>query len=280
MSQKWLCNNSDLEKWYGKVIPFDAVPEGAEEIKRSRSRLVVRMPGPDGHPVYIKRYKIRTTVRQYASLLHHSKSRREISVHQAAEQQGIPVAPVVLGLDIRHNGILRESYLVQKEIPEAVAIQDWIISENFDPDMLIPKLARFLVDVQQKGFYHDDLRTDHILLRWKEKNHPEFFLIDLDNARLHNGPLGFEDIVNNLVQLNRSLFDTPLHPWLLLQFLREFTRVHPRLESRHPGPLWRRISFFSGLRKARPNPMRETWYRLQYEMTGDIPEPIKKILKT
>jgi len=283
-SVRWLVPSKHERELLEPFVPFGPDTEGREEIKRSRSRLVIRQQLADGRSVYLKRYWVKTRGRKAASLFHASKVKREYAVSRAAFDLGLPVARVVGGAEIRRGGFLVESYIAHEAVEPSVPLQALV--QNPDADLgplsrrdLLAALARFLLSIQIKGLEHNDLQSDHVLVRCPLSNPPEFALIDLDGARLHSTPLGLAAIVNNLVQLNRSLWGKVPLPQERLQFLRELIKVHPRLKEQGVARLWRRVAVLSALRREKRSYPKRLFYRSQFELRGQIPGQLQRILK-
>lgn len=271
---------SHLQKW----IPFDSPPKDTQMIKSSASRMVVKAPLDDNRTVFIKRYRIQSFGHMLVSLFHASKARREFLATQMAQVKGISVATVLAAAEQRVTGFLRESYLVLEAIEpskslEELLTKDFATWEKKAQQDFLSQLCRYLVEVQEKGFKHDDFRSDHILIRQSPGIQQEFALIDLDGAKDYGAPLHRDAIIHNLVQLNRSLWREVPTPWQRLQFLREFTKVHPRLKNETVSRLWHEVAFLSALRKSRVAPPLRLAYRICFHFTGKIPESLRPWLK-
>ena len=255
-----------------------------EEIKRSPTRLVLRTRLADGASVYIKRYLQTNWGRRIASRVHPSKARREYEVTLAALDRDIPAAPALAAAEVWDRGFLVENYIVLEAVEPAVSLGQALgetspVAGGMTRGELLQVLARFLVSIQQKGFNHDDLRCDHILVRRPADRPPEFVLIDLDGARIHRGPLGFSQIVHNLVQLNRSTWGMAPTPAERLQFLRELIRVHPRLSDCRAPALWRRIAALSAIRRRKGSSGRQWLRRARFELFGQLSGKVQRTLK-
>jgi len=280
----WAAESIEVLDRFRGLCPFERPPEGAEVAKTSRSRFVIRIEWAAGQAVYIKRYRLLDWKRRAASWIHASKVRRERELTEEALRRGIAVPRAMATLEIRRGGRLVESYLVQEAIEPAVSLEALLrqsprLKPWAEPERFRAALIRFLIGIQQKGFKHEDLRADHILIRESAADPPGFVLIDLDGARLQNGPLGLSQIVHNLVQLNRSTWGLGLSAWDRLRFLREFIKVHPRLGHYRAGPLWRRIALESALRRKKSPPLERLRLRTRYEFQGKIPEALSRVLK-
>lgn len=280
----WAAESIEVLDRFREICPFEHPPEGAGVAKISRSRFVIRIEWAPGQAVYIKRYRLLDWKRRAASWVHSSKVRRERELTEGAVRRGISVPRAMATLEIRRGGRLVESYLVQEAIEPAVSLETLLrrslhLEPLTEPDRFRAALIRFLTGIQQKGFKHEDLRIDHILIREPVSDSPVFVLIDLDGAKLSNGPLGLSRIVQNLVQLNRSTWGSGLSAWDRLRFLREFIKVHPRLGHYRAGPLWRRIAVESALRRKKSPSLERLRLRSRYEFNGKIPEALSRMLK-
>lgn len=282
----WFCRSDEDQKLLEPLVPYGEPPSGARVVKQSRTRKVLRATLADNRAVYIKRYKIGSIPRRIASLVHTSKARREFQVNMEAERRQVPVARVLGGVEVEKNLTIRENYLIHEAVEPACDLKEYCqrfekVSESEPLAELRRSLVRFLVEVQGKGFKHDDFRADHILVCDGDDSESglQFVLIDLDNAAFRNGPLGYDDIVHNLVQLNRSLWGKWPSLWERLKFLREFIRVHPRLCNQSTLELWTRIAVLSVQRRRKdPWPI-QVLDSARFEMTGKMPPHFRKDMR-
>lgn len=283
-SIRWQVPSQSEQELLEALVPFREPPEGAEEIKRSRSRLVVRVRLKNGRSAYLKRYRVKGWARQAASLLHPSKVKREYTICQEAKKRGLPVAPVIGAAEVQQSGFLVESYIAHEAVEPAVSLQELLRNPAADlaplgREGLLKALAHFLVFMQENGVEHADLQSSHILVRLPIQLPPEFVLIDLDGARLHEGSLGREAVIRHLVQLNRSLWGKAPTPPERLQFLRELIKVHPRLVGLGARRLWYRVAFLSALRWGKKSRIERTFYSWKFIFSDRLPPHLRHILK-
>lgn len=283
-SVRWLVPSRREQQLLEALIPFDDLPDSAREIKRSRSRLVLKVQLKDGRSAYLKRYRVKSRPRQAASLVHPSKAKREYAVCREATQRGLPVASVIGAAEVRRHGLLLESYVAHKAVEPAASLQELLRNPQADlgplsRKALLEALAGFVASIQESGIEHDDLQSSHILVRLPIQSSPQFVLIDMDGARLHPGPLGRREVIHHLAQLNRSLWGKAPTPRERLQFLRELIKVHPQLKGVRPKPLWERIALLSALRWGKKSRAQQEFYAWKFIFSGRFPPHLRQILK-
>ncbi len=115
--------------------------------------------------------------------------------------RGIPTAAPQALLIQRGGGGTVRAWLALNEIHGAVDLRSWLTSREpaagvFDATLGVVR------DMHDRGVEHRDLNLGNLLIR--EGEPPEAFVIDLDRARLHPGPLGFRLRQRGLRRLERS----------------------------------------------------------------------------
>ena len=203
-----------------RLVPWTreqlAALPGATCAKDRPERLVFRVPldGPGGPRVfYFKRY-ITTGARRLVP--GKSKAQAEFLITQAAHARGLPVPEPVA---FAESGA--QSFIVLSEVGAEGHLIEYLRERmgamtSRDRRACSRRLARFVARLHAEGFFHDDLTALHIRLDARG----EFWLIDLDNARLLSRVPDWM-CLHNLLQLYRSL--TRLHPravdaWRFFQY--------------------------------------------------------------
>lgn len=276
----WLGESETGRSLLPSIIPFEKLPLGAELIKQAPTRIVVRVTLPDGRAAFVKRYRLKSCFHRMASWVHASKARREYQVSLQAAEAGIPVAPVLGAAEVYHRGLLFESYVIQESVEPARSLlqllRHGVLKERSEDFRRISgNLAGFTVFAHDHGFLHDDFRTDHILLKKFTEDSPEFILIDLDNSRLLKRPLTRKEVLQNLVQLNRSLWKDPPGPLSRMRFLRTLIRIHSGLRGCNPRVLFRQVFVCSAIREYRLPFWRRIPEWIRFQVTGQIPEQLR-----
>jgi hypothetical protein len=212
-----------------------AQSEGKDEVprcvKRSHTRCVLALAieGTGGALVraFAKRYRAREFFSRAASLFHPSKARREWEAGRELLRRGVPTAEPLLWAEKRRCGVRTESYLVTRALAGAVPFRRlWnsLATPSSRRDWL-EILARFLRENHEKGFAHDDLRADHVLVVPAcppRSAAPQFYFIDLDNSRIAPSVSRYRR-VHNFFQFLRSLGSKPPTSEEIDVFLRAYS---------------------------------------------------------
>lgn len=199
------------KRFRGSEIPWDH-PVDLDEtteliIKSSRSRKVVKLAaGQYGTPLelYVKRYNFKTWYGPYLRMARQSRAREEFELGWALMDAGIRTPrPVWLAEERRMPS--RYSMLATEAIPLAESIlQRWRrLADESDRVDLVRAVGQFLYLLHERGFYHDDCKAAHLLVRLESPSSPkEFFIIDLLGCGL-KGRLTHLQRAKNLFQIMR-----------------------------------------------------------------------------
>lgn len=231
--------------WRGSAVagyaafPFDSLPwaelggkkkrkERVHLVKEGRSRKVFRIedhPAPGGHgteTLFAKRYLVNTLRRQIGNRLAGSKAERELALGLELRRAGIPT-PAPLACAVHLSSVARQpggeilppaSYLLTREWPNEGSALDWVRFHPGQAEVFWALLARFLAHAHDRGFYHDDLSSEHLLVARDldparadpaSPRTPPFAFIDIDNGRLFPAPIEMSLRVVNVFQIFRSM---------------------------------------------------------------------------
>jgi hypothetical protein len=125
-----------------------------------------------------------------------------LRVAHEAGRLGIATPPVLALLMVPSVGGLVRAWLAVEELTDAVDLHSCFLS---DRPPTHAELDATLVEVRRmhdRGLAHRDLNLGNLLIR--RGTAPQAFVIDLDRARLHVGPLGFHPRQRALRRLERS----------------------------------------------------------------------------
>lgn len=199
------------KRFRGTEIPWEHpvdLDETTEEvIKKTRSRKVVKLAaGQYGTPLelYVKRYNFKTWYGPYLRMARQSRAREEFELGWALMDAGIRTPrPVWLAEEVRTPS--RYSLLATEAIPLAEnALQRWHrLQDDQDRRDLVRAMGQYLYLMHERGFYHDDCKAAHMLIRLEAPSSPkEFFVIDLLGCGL-KGRLTRMQRAKNLYQVMR-----------------------------------------------------------------------------
>ncbi len=233
--------------WAGALLPDGRLPLDEWKrsgrlttVKRGPHRVVYRADLAEG-TVYVKHFLVpnfRAKARQW---FRSGKGRNEGRRAAKLEAIGVPtITPVALG-ERRVRRFLLENYLVTKEIPGTVPLDEFV--ENRLPLMppgrrgrLRRDLARVLADLTARlhdaGFVHQDFHPGNLLIRIEADDSLRLAVIDLDALRVTRR-LSWRDARDNLALLNHYF-------WIRCNRSDRYRFLHAYLQARRepttPGP--------------------------------------------
>ncbi len=178
-------------------------------VKRGPHRVVYRADLAEGS-VYVKHFLVpnfRAKARQW---FRSGKGRNEGRRAAKLEAIGVPtITPVALG-ERRVNKLLLENFLVTKEIPDTLPLDEFVerrlpLMPEDRQGRLRRDLARTLADLTARlhdaGFVHQDFHPGNLLLHIGPDDSLRLAVIDLDALRQIRN-LGWGDVRENLALLN------------------------------------------------------------------------------
>jgi hypothetical protein len=177
-----------FKKFRGTDIPWEH-PEELDAtteriVKASRTRKVIKLAaGHFGAPVevYVKRYNFNAWYRLLLRAGRKTRAREEFDLGWKVLAKGIRT-PRPVWLAEAKGTVSRFSLLATEALPEVESAQErWSrCEEEFERRDLLIALGRFLGQIHDAGFYHDDFKAGHVLLFPHRPSQPEeFYLIDL-----------------------------------------------------------------------------------------------------
>ncbi|MCK4325573.1 hypothetical protein KAW55_02330, partial [bacterium] len=162
--------------------------------------------------IAIKRYDKPALKRKLKDIFRPSKAMREWRMGNWLLERGISVAiPLAVG-ERRRLRILKDSFLICREIEGANKLRDYI--STLKPPLSAParkergqimsSLAKKLKEVHDKGFFHGDLNTSHIIMQSGEGRELVFYFVDFESSRLRR-KLSLGHRIKDLARLNESM---------------------------------------------------------------------------
>jgi hypothetical protein len=202
---------------------------------------------PDGPlPVAVKQFTHDRLRPRLDRRVKGSKARRSWNVARALRQAGVDTPePVLLADSKRPDG---PSYFVTRHLPDAFearylfrAMNDGTAAEAFpqvDVDRFLARLARAIRNFHDGGFWHRDLSSGNVLVRWPEPagdrdegeavTEPRFSLLDLNRTRVGGKP----SVSERTRDLSRLMIFRPEHQ-------RRFVSAYWDVDPRALGWRWR-----------------------------------------
>ncbi len=154
-----------------------------------------------------------------------SKAKRVWDISWKLYEKGLPVAkplayyPPSLGL--------RHSFFLCTVIENSDNLGNIIKSGNFgDFGHLLQALAKTVAKWHSAGVVHGDMKWPNVVVR-QEDDVYEFFLVDLDQARLHDKPR-IRGIEKDLSRFYRDGLELDAEDWVVSSFLPAYFDAMPR----------------------------------------------------
>jgi len=206
-----------------------------EVVKTEAGAAIVRTDLKDrtgARCIYVKRIPVRT----WRGCLRRSPAMRAWRRGHGMLNRALPTARPLAVVNRRWGPFLRRSYLVTEAVPHAVSLYDLLSRPTLtgaQASVLAAALGRLVAGMHEVGFSHGDLKLVNILARLEGGRrhdqqcatagqdrpcHLALWLIDLDGARRHRGPVRRRRRVRDLARL--------------LVAIRRFDRGHPGVVGR------------------------------------------------
>jgi tRNA A-37 threonylcarbamoyl transferase component Bud32 len=176
-----------------------ATTYGAETVKTGPHRTVYRLPLAGGN-FYFKHFRTSDARALLQNLVRPSKAEREFEAAGRIARLGLPTfEPVALGRLMR-SGIVHDSFLISREIPEVRPLDRFVIDalapagrqaparhiahwESVLRQKLALALGQLAAKLHRAAVDHADFHAANVLIGIEADNLPELWLIDLHNVR-------------------------------------------------------------------------------------------------
>ena len=227
-------------------------PEGVATVKTGPHRTVYRLSLASG-VYYLKHFRVADWKAQLQNLVRPSKAEREWRAARTIAQLGLPTFESVALGRLHRAGLVRDSFLVNREIPETVPLDTFVL-DNFSPiavahdsresacrqsnlrGRLAIALGNLTARLHRAGVEHADFHAGNLLVRVGPDGLPALWLIDLDRVYFHHR-LTSQQRFQNLALLHQ-FFAAKLTRSDRLRFYRayqaEWLRGAPPIESDAP----------------------------------------------
>ncbi len=202
-----------------------------ELVKDNNHRTVVRAPNPnhDGKPdLYLKRYKLSSLTRRLKHLIRPTHAAKEWEVSRILRERNIPTCRVLAIAERRPGLFHREAFLISREIPHAIPVNDYLENHTWDDCpleqrlSLIGELADLTANMIQQDVGHDDMHAGNIMIKPEGDPGERLFVLDLHRVRI--GTIRRKDVVRMLVFLADSTAQRGVGRYDRLRFLRDVLR--------------------------------------------------------
>ena len=204
----------------------------AEVIKTGPHRTVYRLVLPKGN-FYLKHYRTPDWQAVLQNIVRPCKADLEWRAAQTASGLGLRTFETVAVGRKRSLGVIRENYLISREISAAVPLDQFVLETwpNLPAHLqqsarrgIAAELGRIAARLHQSGQLHRDLHPGNLLIR-PEGNFDRIYLIDL-HAMSGRRRLSERQIAGNLALLN-NFFCRLTSKTDRLRFLRAYQQHRP-----------------------------------------------------
>lgn len=136
----------------------------------------------------------------------------EMIINTKIQQKNIKTTEIIAAAKHKIIGPLHRVYLFSKEIPECVDLITYFnglrqksYEQRFkEKKYLFQSIARAVFKMHSEDIYHSDLHLKNILIRQRDDDIPEVYIIDFDKADIKE-KLTPREKVKNLLRFNRSI---------------------------------------------------------------------------
>jgi hypothetical protein len=211
-----------LRAWLAPGVDVDALATDGDAdhllmrpdcriVKLQRKVVVGRIVTKAG-VLWVKRYNVFAGRLALASLWRASPARAAWAAAQALATRGFACPELVAAIEFRRAGVLRRSYFVTREVPDADTSDVRWRAIVADRDPVRRRIARRALAhalgglfrrLHAAGIYHGDLKDVNVLVAGPAAA-PRCVLLDLEHVRVL-GTVARARRVKNLVQLARTL---------------------------------------------------------------------------
>jgi len=141
-----------------------------------------------------------------------NRSFNEMIINIKILQKNIKTTEIIAAAKHKIIGPLYKAYLFSKEIPECTDLITYFngvtqksSEQRFkEKKYLFHSIAKAVVKMHGEGIYHSDLHLKNILIRQRNDDSPEVYIIDFDKADIKE-KLRAREKVKNLLRFNRSI---------------------------------------------------------------------------
>ncbi|MDX1777943.1 MAG: lipopolysaccharide kinase InaA family protein, partial [Thermodesulfobacteriota bacterium] len=194
---------------------------------------------PPAKRVLVKESRVFGLTNKLFQTLTRSRAKRAWIAARGLQVRGLNTPSGLALIEMKQFGLITRTILINEFIENAHELNDFVIkyfkdkstkSHVFNKDSFISHLAQTLRKLHDSGIYHADLKSNNILVNLDDNNTIHFYFVDLDRVHF-KGQLSFEQMANNLAQINASIADC-ITPRDRLKFFRIYAEGTSRMINR------------------------------------------------
>jgi len=161
-------------------------------VKDNTVRTVAHLPdpaAPDGPGYFVKRYKFRCFKEKLKHLVVPTKAMQEWRICSNLRASGIPTCEVLAAGEGRKRALLREAFLISREIPHTVELKKFVHGRGWHgrgsnyKEQVVEELACLTGRLVRSGYYHRDFHAGNILIQPDSPRGHRLFVLDLHSVR-------------------------------------------------------------------------------------------------
>jgi len=197
-------------------------------LKSSRKALVTKVE-LEGKSLVVKEGRSDTSLFPFRFFIARLRNRRAWVNSNKLALKKVPTPLTLALLEEKKWMMARSSFLITEYLTESIPLRYYIRVFREPNNYSFPRkrkfitfLANFVRTLHQEGIYHGDLKSDNFLIREKEGDNWECFIVDTDRVKFgEKVPLSCR--IKNLVQLNATISQW-ISPSDRMKFFREYSK--------------------------------------------------------
>ena len=213
-------------------------------LKKTKKEVVSSIPVTD-HEVFpfgrliIKESRVFGLTNRLFQTLTRSRAKKAWIAARGLQVRGVNTPSGLALIEMKRFGLITRTILINEFIENAYELNDFVVkyfkdtntkTHVFNKNSFITYLAKTLKKLHDSGIYHADLKSNNILVNLDDKNKINFYFVDLDRVYFKD-QLSFEQMANNLAQINASIADC-ISPRDRLKFFRIYAAGTSRMINR------------------------------------------------
>jgi tRNA A-37 threonylcarbamoyl transferase component Bud32 len=184
-----------------------------------------------GRKVFIKTRRFGSFFRRLERTIRGTKEETEFRNFLRIKEKGIPCPEPIASARLRSGPVVHTSLLLVEYLPRAATLREFLTREIVPREEVLEGLFAFLRLLRDKGFIHEDLQWNNILVD-RGGNGLRFLVIDALHTRFPE-KMEDDDFAKTLLWFSAFLSKENAPPELRDRFLERACVLHPGLD-RHP----------------------------------------------
>jgi tRNA A-37 threonylcarbamoyl transferase component Bud32 len=223
---------------------YDNYSSTTTVLKKTKKEVVASLSVTDSpdfpfEHLLLKESRIHAFSRKLFLTLTRSRAKKAWIAARGLQVRGINTPSSLALIEMKHLGLITRTILISEFIENAYELNDFVLKffkdkntslSLFTKQSFIDQLAKLVKKLHENGIYHADLKSNNILVKLDDNNRLHFYLVDLDRVHFRDH-LSFEQMANNLAQINASISDY-ITPADRLKFFRTYAEGTPRMINR------------------------------------------------